>query len=373
MRVRESVNLSKFFLLSFILVVTGPAFAKLDFEDHAFPELVTSARALAMGNAFINKVDDSWSAFYNPAGLGTVRKPQFHLANIHVEASSGLLDVIGNGPAYEIPQNYIDSFDPEDMRARLAKNQGELAHSRINLFPNITVRGLTLGYMYSQRDRAIINDDVANKYEIAERKDHGPVMALNASFFGGIFKIGASAVYLTRKDLYKEFGPTDPVEVSGNDFKNGKSLQLTAGTRITLPWALLPTFSAVLRNATANDFEGASGGGAPEEIKQTVDLGFSITPQIGKISRLHLEANIKDFNDAYDTDYKRRLAAGAELDFNRRLFLRAGWGDGWGSAGIGVRSRSFILDLTTYAVDRSLDGFRKEEDRRWALSLASGF
>lgn len=373
MRVREFLSLNKIFFFASILVVAQPALAKLDFEDHAFPELVTSARALAMGNAYINKVDDSWSAFYNPAGLGTVRKPQFHIANIHLEASSGLLDVIGNGPAYEIPQNYIDSFDPEDMRSKLAKNQGELAHSRINLFPNITVRGLTLGYMYSQRDRAIINDDAANNYEIAERKDQGPVMALNASFFGGVFKIGASAVYLMRKDLYKSFGPTDPVDVTGNDFKNGKSLQVTAGARLTLPWDFIPTFSAVLRNATNNDFEGASGGGLPDAIKQTVDVGVSITPQIGKISRLHLEANIKDLNDAYDTDYKRRLAAGAELDFNRRLFVRVGWGDGWGSAGLGVRTRTFILDMTTYAVDRSLDGFREEEDRRWVLSLASGF
>lgn len=360
-----------FFL--FIFLVTVPAWAKLDFEDAAFPEFVTSARALAMGNAYISKVDDSWSAFYNPAGLGTVRKPQFHLANIGLEASSGLLNALGGGPAYEFPGNYIDSFDPEKMREQLAKNQGELAHSRINLFPNVTVRGLTLGYLFSQRDRSIINDDAANMFEIAERRDQGPVMALNASFFGGVFKVGASAVYLMRKELYKEFGPTDPIEISGNDFKNGKSLQVTAGARLTLPWTFIPTFSAVLRNATNNDFEAASGGGLPDAIKQTVDLGFSITPQIGKASRLHLEANLKDFNNAYDTDYKRRLAAGMELDFNRRIFVRAGWGDGWGSGGIGVRSRVFILDLTTYAVDRSLDGFREEEDRRWVIQIASGF
>jgi hypothetical protein len=135
----------------------------------------------------------------------------------------------------------------------------------------------------------------------------------------------------------------------------------------------LPTFSAVLRNATNNDFEGAEKGGVPDRIRQTVDLGFSLTPQISRMSRVHLEANIKDLNDSYDTDYKRRLAAGVELDFARRIFVRAGWGDGWGSAGLGVRSRTFIMDLTTYAVDRSRDGFRKEEDRRWVVSLSSGF
>lgn len=362
-------------LVSLILFIlfSRPSFAKLDFEDHAFPELVTSARALAMGNAYINKVDDSWSAFYNPAGLGTVRKPQFHIMNIHTEASSTMLDVVSDGPAYKIPGNYMDSFDQDNMRSKLADDQGKLAHSRFNIFPNFTVRGLTLGYMFSQRNRAIINDDVANRFEVAERRDQGPVMALNASLFGGVFKIGASAIYLNRRELYKDFGPTDEVDINGNDYKSGKSLQLTAGARLTLPVALLPSFSAVLRNATANDWEDVKNSGSPDEIEQTVDVGFSITPQISKISRLHMEVNLKDMNDAYDTNFKRRLAAGVELDFNRRIFLRGGYGDGWGSGGLGVRSRTFILDLTTYAVDRSQDGFRKLEDRRWVLSLSSGF
>lgn len=354
-------------------LATGSAFAKLDFEDHAFPEFVTSARALAMGNAYINKVDDSWSAFYNPAGLGTVRKPQFHLANVHLESSNALLDLAGRGGAYNIPKNYLDSYDMSKLRSELTNYEGKLIHSRFNIFPNITVRGLTLGYLFSQRNRAIINDDTANQFELAERRDQGPVMSLNGSLFGGIFKVGATAVYLNRRELYKAIDPTDPTVISNSDYKQGSSLQVTAGTRLTLPYTFLPTFSVVLRNATSSNWEKISMGGAPEKIKQTMDAGFSITPQIGDRSRIHLEANLKDVNNSYDTNIKRRAAAGMEIDFNRRLFLRAGWGDGWGSGGIGVRSRTFILDLTTYAVDRSLDGFRKEEDRRWVMSLSSGF
>ena len=90
------------------------------------------------------------------------------------------------------------------------------------------------------------------------------------------------------------------------------------------------------------------------------------------MTRLHMELNFKDLNNAYDTAAQRRVGAGMELDFNRRIFLRVGYGDGWGSGGIGVRSRTFIFDFTTYAVDRSLDGFRKDEDRRFVLSLSSG-
>lgn len=362
------------FLFSLVILSWSvSALAQLDFEDHAFPEFVTSARALAMGNAYINKVDDSWAAFYNPAGLGTVRKPQLHLGNIHFEASNQLLRIVSQGPATDIPGNYADSFKADEMRTMLAKDQGKLAHSRMQAFPNFTVRGMTLGYLFSQRNRAIINDDAANTFEIAERRDHGPVFALNASLFGGIFKVGASAVYLFRRDLYKEVAPNASTKIEDSDYQYGRGLQLTTGARITLPWAMLPTFSAVLRNATQNDFEGSKSGGPPDEIEQTVDYGFSLTPQIGKRMRIHMEANLKDAHDAYETDIKRRLAAGIEIDFNRRIFIRGGWGDGWGSGGIGLRGRSFIFDLTTYAVDRSLDGFRKEEDRRWALSLSSGF
>ncbi len=360
-------------LLIFLLFFSLAARATLDFEDAAFPEFVTSGRALAMGNAYICKVDDANSAFYNPAGLGTVRKPQFHLANIHLEASSGLGHAIGSGTAANIPGNFMKSFDPAQMKTMLTNYQGEIAHSRGNLYPHFTVRGLTLGYFASQRNRSIINNDTANHFELAERRDYGPIMSLSGSLFGGVVKLGASATYLTRRDLYKDFLPTDTVTVSNSDYKTGKSLQVTAGSKITLPIVLLPTFSAVLRNSTDHGWDGPSSNGGPSKIQQTMDLGFSITPQIGRTSRIHLEANLKDVKNRYHTDVKRRMAAGMELDFKRRLFLRLGYGDGWGSGGLGVQTRTFNLDLTTYAVDRSLTGFRSQEDRRWVFSISSGF
>lgn len=362
------------FALILLFLVSVPAWADLDFEDAAFPEFVTSARALAMGNAYICKVDDSWSAFYNPAGLGTVRKPALHLFNLQLESSTAYMKAVGGGPADDIPGNFSDSFDGQKMREMLVGNEGKLSHMRANFFPNFTIRGMTLGYLFSQRNRAIIDKESdGGNYEVAERRDHGPVFALNLPMFGGIFKVGASAVYLMRRELYKSFGPSDTVQIDEDvDYKSGKGVQLTAGARLTLPVAALPTLAAVLRNATQNDWEGVKYGGAPTLIRQTLDLGASITPQISKATRLHMEINFKDLNDAYNTDSKRRIGAGIELDINRRIFLRGGYGDGWGSGGIGVRSRSFIFDFSTYAVDRSNDKFREEEDRRFVLSVSSG-
>jgi hypothetical protein len=61
-----------------------------------------------------------------------------------------------------------------------------------------------------------------------------------------------------------------------------------------------------------------------------------------------------------------------ELDIARTFFLRMGYGDGFGSGGIGIRTQKFILDLTTYAVDKSESSFRGNEDRRFVFSISSG-
>lgn len=68
---------------------------------------------------------------------------------------------------------------------------------------------------------------------------------------------------------------------------------MTAGSKLTIPVALLPTLSAVLQNTSANNFEGRKDGGLPTPIKQMLDVGFSLTPQLGKRARIHVEANFK--------------------------------------------------------------------------------
>ena len=64
---------------------------------------------------------------------------------------------------------------------------------------------------------------------------------------------------------------------------------------------------------------------------------------------------------------------GFEIDWSRKMFLRLGFGDGWGSGGIGVRNNSFMFDMSTYAIEQSADGYREQEDRRYVLSIARGW
>ena len=363
------------FFLSFILssFISIPAYALLEFEDATAPELITSVRALAMGNAYMCKVDDGWASFYNPAGLGTVRGLQSHLVNLHLETNNGFNKVTGAGSISNSVGNYTNAFDPVGIKDLHLENPGNISHARIHAFPNITFRGVTLGYMYSKQNRARLKSD-SDPFEIAERVDSGPVFSLSASLFGGVIKFGASATHLTRKQLQKDFSDTSSISIDENtDYKKGSMTHIVAGTRITLPIATLPTFSAVIRNSSNTEWDTPELGGAPDKIPQTVDYGFSITPNIGRTFRFHLEANIRDVGNRYeDVPSSRKLQAGIEFDYKRVMFVRFGYGDGWGTAGVGVRTKDFVFDLTTYAIEASDDGFREEEDRRFLISLSGG-
>jgi hypothetical protein len=129
----------------------------------------------------------------------------------------------------------------------------------------------------------------------------------------------------------------------------------------------------VVRNSADTDWDTIERGGAPDKIPQTVDYSFSLTPNLGRTIRLHFEVSRKDSGDRYDTiPTSRKTLFGFEIDYMRKMFVRFGYGDGWGSGGIGVRNKSFAFDLTTYAVEATADGFRQEEDRRYIMSISAG-
>ena len=191
----------KVILISFtfiILLLSKNAWAIIRFEDAIFPELSVSSRAQATGNAFLAKVDDASSAFYNPAGLGSHRrKIRFRLSSFYLETNQGLLDTT-------IFDTFKDSFDIEQNRQILLVNRGILSHSRFQLLPNITYKNITAGFLYSRRSRATIGLDPNAVYEFAQRTDVGPYLGLNYSFWGGVFKIGATGTLLFRRELIAE-------------------------------------------------------------------------------------------------------------------------------------------------------------------------
>lgn len=343
-------------------------------DEAVYPELVVSSRAQAMGNAFICKVDDSDAAFYNPAGLGTVRKSHVHF-NVHAETNKGLSNNAAGGSLTDSASNASKGFSFEGHRKLLLDNKGEIFHSRFQTRPNILFRYFTAGFFISQSMKSTIGETTGAQFEYYERMDYGPYAALNLSLFGGIWKFGVTGVLLNRHEAYGEAPQDQTFTLEDDDYYKGFTEYIVAGSRLTLPIAWLPTFAAVLHNAGDHGFKGRAAG-APSKIRQQLDVGFSLTPQIGKTMRLHLEANYKDIALAYSTStvsLNRRIVFGAEFDILRRFFLRFGYSDAFGSAGVGIRTKALEVDISTYSVEATADDFMEKEDRRYVFSLSTGF
>jgi len=363
-----------FTFITLLVLTSIQAKAEIGFEDASVPEFAVAGRALAMGNAFVAKVDDPSSVFYNPAGLGTIRKTTFHLSNFHAETNKGWLQATTGGKAGDVPSTFPKGFSLDGTREVLLQNRKRIAHSRFHIMPNLTSRYFSIGYLYSKQTRAYMDEGDSALFEYAKRTDTGPYWALNLSLFGGIMKFGLTGIWLTREEAIDDVDKDATINLTDADINKGKSWQFISGFKFTLPVVWLPTVAVKMNNTFGRDFSTAQGsGGPPTEIKQSIDVGFSLTPQIGRVMRIHMELNYKDATDEFtDVSTGRKITAGIEFDIKRTVFLRFGYGDGFGSAGLGFATRKLQFDLTTYAVDTTTSAFRGEEDRRFALTVSSG-
>ena len=161
-----------------------------------------------------------------------------------------------------------------------------------------------------------------------------------------------------------------PIDLSNSDYNEGSVLLLAVGAKITWPIALLPTFAARLNNSLGTGFSG--GDNAPAKIERSFDVGLSITPKLTRFMRLHMEVDMRDLNHRHkNVPFSKKIALGAELDFSRRIFVRLGLSNGFGSFGLGMKTKNFSCDLTTYAVELT-NRLRGQEDRRFAFSFSIG-
>ncbi|MAW07679.1 MAG: hypothetical protein CME61_05285 [Halobacteriovoraceae bacterium] len=326
-----------------------------------------------MGDAFIGKVDDSMSVFYNPAGLGSVRNAHFHLANLYFEFNRGWTKPSFGGRLTDVASSVAKAFSLDGIRELMVENKGNFSHQRFSLAPNLSMRFFSLGYFYTKQQRAYLGTGAGDQFEFADRTDQGPYIAFNYSLFGGVVKIGFTGMYLMRSELVDQVDPATTIDLESDDYNSGWLNYTIAGIKLTLPIVGLPTFAVTAHNALDEEFRGVKTGKTLSPIKKNIVAGFSISPKLGRALVMHLEANYKDASNEFpDIESSRKVAFGIEFEWRRLMYWRVGYGDGFGSGGIGLRTKRFEFDLTSYAYDRSASGFRGEEDRRFAVSVSSG-
>jgi hypothetical protein len=344
----------------------------LSFADAANAEWVSTTRALTMGNVGIANATDGTSAmFYNPAALARQKKTTVELFNPQFDIGTGVFTMGGSS-------NIGKHSALSRVRPLLSVNKNSVSSAGFSLYPNLSAQNFNFGILMKAEGASV--DDGTNLI-YRSRYLLIPTMALSMGALGGRFRLGVAlrGIQISENDKNVLNTTTSTIGYS-MDMAEGFGIGLDAGALISLPWASLPTLGFVARNVGDTSFPSsasysiAAGTSTKhDKIKMTYDGGFSIAPKLGQKSTFTFAADYRDILNVHGINDKRRLNLGFEIDYQRVLFFRAGYGRGYWTAGLGIGSRFGSLDLGTYSEELSATGFNGIEDRRVSLRFGSKF
>jgi hypothetical protein len=137
---------------------------------------------------------------------------------------------------------------------------------------------------------------------------------------------------------------TDPLGYN-QGLAKGSALSHNVGFALTLPVAYLPSFNLVARNLLGANFGStailplvANSSGVPENEPTTFDVSFSAQSKLGRGSYFNFVSQVRDFTNRSHVSGLVRAALGLELSYKDQVFLRGGFGSGYPTAGLGLKS-----------------------------------
>jgi hypothetical protein len=350
------------------LIICGP-FSVVR-ADGPNAEWYSTIQALSMGNAAITTASDpATAAFYNPAAVNRQKRVQLEVFNPQFEVSTGVLGLGGTN-------SYASQVDLEKVRPLLVDRPFRKSYMGFSVFPNVQAQNLNFGILYSMKAGAY-SDGTTLFYKSSYLLI--PSLALSAGTLGGRLRIGAAirGIQATTNDNETKETTGIGYRVNANE---GLGIGLDAGIIFALPWDGLPTIGLVARNIGDTSFSQKApyphATGEPkgkDRLPLSYDGGISISPRIGRKSKLTIAADYRDIRNAYGTSALRRINTGMEFNIARTFLFRVGVSQGYWTAGIGLQSKFGSMDLGTYSEELDRSGFRKVEDRRLSLRFGSKF
>ncbi len=330
------------------------------------PTLHRGVRPLGMGGAFITLSDDENAMFYNPAGLNDVEGfGGADIINPLVEITKDSIDL------YKDLKD-IDSNDTTQVTELLNRFIGEHQHLRTSLFPNVVFHNFGIGVL----GQATLDTEIRNKANpvvtVDAKVDVGLLASAAYDLYDKTIQIGVTGKYIQRRGVVDtftavdiasdNFDPLGDVDESKNDF----AFDLGAKVNIDMP-VIKPTLAIVLQNITDLDFDQLG------ELPQQLNVGVAINPDLWILhTTFALEVDDITKEVGTDDDMYKRVHLGAELRFPAVLAVRAGFNQGYWTAGATVDVWILKIAYATYAEEvGAVSGQR--EDRRHVAQVVLGF
>lgn len=325
-----------------------------------------------MGNVGLTSAEDpTLSMFYNPAGFGSVKRPQLEVFNPQLEGAINNFGSVGGA------SNFTKVGSLQSAQAPLAQRRKQPLSMGAAVFPNFSARNIGIGLLAQTQRNAYMDSAGAVHYQFQTLVM--PTLGLSMGFFSGLLKLGGAVRYVILTEANTSSTNLRALSYR-NNAKEGAGIALDAGGLLTLPFSSLPTFAFVARDIGGTRLTGtppirnaAASAPKPEKISMAFDGGFALHPKLSQMSALKFGVDYRDITDVSKSRIFRKVNIGMELMLQRYFGIRWGYGSGYWTFGLGVYGKGGELELGSYGKELTGAGLQGVEDRRILLRYSKKF
>ena len=307
-----------------------------------------SPRGAALGDAYIGLAEGPGeSLFYNPAGLGRINGFVGEPLNIGLQGNSSLISGFGTD-IYKFQS--LDQYE-----SKLQGSPGARPGTAYSVLPSFGFRGFGIGVLYQSRNMAESNG-INLRYRTTTQLI--PAAGFGLRLASGVLRIGYSLQYVSEVSVDKTVvhGTTPLGWTEGA--AQGKGFSHTLGMALTLPYMYQPTVNVVARNIAGTNLSGTplvvsakNPAGSIAADKMSVDGALGFTTKVAAGWNLSTQFSYRDATNASGASLMEHFAAGLEFTAMDHIFIRAGYGSNYPSAGVGISTSRAEVNLTWYSED----------------------
>lgn len=319
-----------------------------------------SGRGAALGDAFIGLADDvAGGLFYNPAGLAKIKQFSFEPFNLQIQSNSKLASGFG-GNGYKITS--LPGYQ-ENLRGSQRGASG-------GVFSGLGFRGFGVGVLAQSRVLGF-KDGTNIRYRSTYQLIPAVGGALNLA--SGVLRMGYSFQWVNQAKGDKTITDSSTPMGWNQQLAQGSGFSHNFGLSLTLPFVYLPSIHVVARDIGGLKFNNKSlygfasnAQGVPEVEKTSLDAAMGFVTKIGRGFQLNSQLAYRDALDVSELPKLAHVAIGLEFSVREKFYLRGGFGSGYPSAGIGIKTTHSELNLSWFSEELS-GAYRAERDIRYML------
>ena len=360
--------------------------------NYEYPYLYKDPRVMGMGGAYVAVGGSASALFYNPAGIGKIKKEagfEVDLIGLSISVSEdGFSFVRDLMNALDVGDRDGDGDETDDQLVEVNKvikaYRGKTLHFYFDSFPSISRRldrlGFAVGGFVRWKFDAVPHQGFGSEGLVSVDTDftYGLVGGISYSFLSDTLTVGVGIKRLSRERVVKDFTAREIIENQDNiedyisdEVKDGSAIAPDIGVIYDLPEVVgfKPSVGASYLNIGDLDFDEAG------KVPGTLNVGFAFKKERNStfLKELVFALDIADITKNYeeDGDIGKRLRVGMGLTvWSGRwsdFILRVGSYQGYWTGGIEFRLGIARIVATSYAEEvGAYSG--QDENRRYMLS-----